>query len=197
MSGTYPGAQQGAATHPSQQATQMSAEEELERQRLAQEQRGTAAERRHAADAEKKAAADVDAERKVAEAKAAKALEPVSADVLLLLLATDWLVGDKSHYDVIRRAVRKLLTDAGESGAEALLRLEGRASLDDAAQMSEDIATLQAVLDAHHIAVPVGMRRRTSTLEQPAHPPTPQPEHPPQPDHPATKAAQEQAGRQE
>lgn len=118
-----------------------------------------------AAEADKRAAADMDAEHKAAEAKAKKALEPVSADMLLLLLATDWLVGDKSHYDVIRRAVRKLLTDAGEDGAEALLRLEGRASLDDAAQMHEDIATLQAVLDAHRIAVPVGMRRRSAVVE--------------------------------
>src|SRR4249920_243954 len=121
-----------------------------------------AADRNAAAEAEaaKRAAADMDAEHKAAEEKARKALEPVSADMLLLLLATDWLVGDKSHYDVIRRATRKLLTDAGEDGAEALLRLEGRASFDDAAQMHEDIAALQAVLDAHRIAVPTGMRRR-------------------------------------
>lgn len=127
-----------------------------------------AADRNAAAAAEaaaKTSAADLDAEKKAADAKAKKALEPVSRDLMVLLLATDWLVGDKSHYDVIRRAVRKLLADAGEDGEEALLRLEGRASLDDAAQMHEDIATLQAVLDAHRIAVPVGMRRRSAVVE--------------------------------
>jgi len=65
-----------------------------------------------------------EAERKAAEAKAKKALEPVSRDLMLLLLVTDWLHGDKHHYAVIRKAVLKLLTDAGEDGAEALARLE-------------------------------------------------------------------------
>jgi len=65
-----------------------------------------------------------EAERKAAEAKAKKALEPVSRDLMLLLLVTDWLHGDKHHYATIRKAVIKLLTDAGEDGAEALARLQ-------------------------------------------------------------------------
>ena|SRR5580765_1935331 len=65
-----------------------------------------------------------EAERKAAEAKAKKAAEPVSAEMAMLLLATDWLHGDKHHYATIRKAVLKLLTDAGEDGAEALARLE-------------------------------------------------------------------------
>lgn len=70
------------------------------------------------------AAAHAEAERKAAEAKAKKALEPVSAEMAMLLLATDWIVGDKHHYAIVRKAVIKLLTDLGEDGAEALARLE-------------------------------------------------------------------------
>jgi len=65
-----------------------------------------------------------EAEKKAADAKAKKAAEPVSAEMAMLLLATDWLHGDKHHYAIIRKAMLKLLTDAGEDGAEALARLE-------------------------------------------------------------------------
>ena len=57
--------------------------------------------------------AAADAEKKAADAKAAKAAEPVSAEMAMLLLAVDWLHGDKHHYDVIRKAVLKQLTDMG------------------------------------------------------------------------------------
>jgi hypothetical protein len=71
-----------------------------------------------------------DADKKAADAKAAKAAEPISRDLMVLLLVTDWLHGDKHHYDAIRKGVLKLLKDAGEDGAEALARLE---SADEAA----------------------------------------------------------------
>ena len=74
--------------------------------------------------AEAEAAKRAEAERKAAEAKAAKAAEPVSAEMAMLLMATNWLHGDKHHYAVIRKAVIKLLTNMGEDGAEALERLE-------------------------------------------------------------------------
>jgi len=60
---------------------------------------------------------------------AKKATDPVSRDLMLLLLVTDWLHGDKHHYDMIRKAVIKLLTDAGADGAEALARLEAPVGL--------------------------------------------------------------------
>lgn len=79
----------------------------------------------HAAQqAQHEAQAAAAAERKAADAKAAKLAEPVSADTALLLLAVDWLHGDKHHYDIIRKAVLKILTDMGEDGAEAKARLE-------------------------------------------------------------------------
>jgi len=84
-----------------------------------------AAQAQHAeAEAAKRAAAEQEAARKAADARAAKLAEPVSAETALLLLAVDWLHGDKHHYDIIRKAVIKILTDAGEDGAEALARLE-------------------------------------------------------------------------
>jgi len=64
-----------------------------------------------------------------AEAKAKKATDPVSRDLMLLLLVTDWLHGDKHHYDMIRKAAIKLLKDAGADGAEALARLEAPVGL--------------------------------------------------------------------
>ena len=86
---------------------------------------GTKHENNHAAErAQHEAQAAAAAEKKAAEAKAAKALEPVSAEMAMLLLATDWLHGDKHHYDIIRKAVLKVLTDMGEDGAEAKARLE-------------------------------------------------------------------------
>jgi hypothetical protein len=75
----------------------------------------------HAA-AERKAAADAKAaeDKKLADAK-----KPVSLELLIALLATDWLVGDKAHYAVLRSQTLKLLTQIGEDGAEAKARLEG------------------------------------------------------------------------
>jgi hypothetical protein len=79
----------------------------------------------HAAErAQHEAQAAATAEKKAADAKAAKLAEPVSAEMAMLLLAVDWLHGDKHHYDVIRKAVLKILTDMGEDGAEAKARLE-------------------------------------------------------------------------
>ena len=46
-------------------------------------------------------------------------------DLLLALLATDWVIGDKHHYASIRAAVLRLLENLGEDGKEAKARLEG------------------------------------------------------------------------
>jgi hypothetical protein len=50
-------------------------------------------------------------------------------DLLLALLACDWIVGDKTHYGVIRAATIRLLTGMADPEAKAALaRLEGMSS---------------------------------------------------------------------
>jgi hypothetical protein len=46
-------------------------------------------------------------------------------DLLLALLATDWIIGDKHHYAAIRGQVLRLLENLGEDGKEAKARIEG------------------------------------------------------------------------
>jgi hypothetical protein len=105
--------------------------------------------------------------------KKAAADKPVNLNHLVALLAADWVRGDKANYARIREQTLKLLDELGEDGEEAKARLVGEPAAGDARQMHEDIATLQAVLDAHHIAVPVGMTRRASMAEAPVEPPAP------------------------
>ena len=81
-------------------------------------------------EAERKAAADkqaaADKEAAPAQTLAERiADKPVRLDLLIALLATDWLIGDKHHYAILRQQTVKLLTQIGEDGTEALLRLEG------------------------------------------------------------------------
>jgi len=61
---------------------------------------------------------------KPADAKAAP-LTPAGINLLLAMLAADWVVGDKHHYAAIRAQTLKLLTDLGKEGAETKARLEG------------------------------------------------------------------------
>jgi hypothetical protein len=109
--------------------------------------------------------------------KKADADKPVNLNHLVALLAADWVRGDKANYARIRQMTLKLLDELGEDGEEARARLVGEPAAGDARQMHEDIAALQAVLDAHHIAVPVGMTRRASMAEPlvapPVEPPAP------------------------
>ena len=63
-------------------------------------------------------------------AKAAEAApDPAAAEharqLLLALIATDWLIGDKSHYTAIRAHAIRVLKQLGPEGAAALARLEG------------------------------------------------------------------------
>jgi hypothetical protein len=67
------------------------------------------------------------AEKAAAEDKRAAAapLTPAGINLLIALLAADWVVGDKHHYALIRKQTLKLLGDLGADGAEAKARLEG------------------------------------------------------------------------
>jgi hypothetical protein len=56
---------------------------------------------------------------------AAAPLTPAGINLLIALLAADWVVGDKHHYALIRKQTLKLLGDLGADGAEAKARLEG------------------------------------------------------------------------
>ena len=70
------------------------------------------------------------AEAKAAEEKrvAAAPLTPAGINLLIAMLATDWVVGDKHHYAIIRKQTLKLLGDLGADGAETKARLEGLSS---------------------------------------------------------------------
>jgi len=70
------------------------------------------------------------AEARAAEEKRAAAapLTPAGINLLIAMLATDWVVGDKHHYAIIRKQTLKLLTDLGADGAETKARLEGLSS---------------------------------------------------------------------
>ena len=46
-------------------------------------------------------------------------------DLLIALLATDWLRGDKRHFAVVLSKTRALLKQIGPDGAEALAELDG------------------------------------------------------------------------
>ena len=48
-----------------------------------------------------------------------------SNDLLIALLATDWLRGDKRHFDVVLSKTRALLKQIGPEGADALAELDG------------------------------------------------------------------------
>jgi hypothetical protein len=48
-----------------------------------------------------------------------------SLDLLVALLATDWLRGDKRHYGALLSQTRRLLTELGTDGADALAELDG------------------------------------------------------------------------
>ena len=48
-----------------------------------------------------------------------------SNDLLIALLATDWLRGDKRHFDVVLGKTRALLKQIGPEGADALAELDG------------------------------------------------------------------------
>jgi hypothetical protein len=50
---------------------------------------------------------------------------PPNLNLLVALLATDWVIGDKHHYAMIRSPALKLLGDLGKDGAEAKARIEG------------------------------------------------------------------------
>ena len=54
-----------------------------------------------------------------------KAAEKARPDLLLAMLAADWVVGDKHHYAQIRKQALAMLTEAGKDGLEAKARLEG------------------------------------------------------------------------
>jgi hypothetical protein len=56
---------------------------------------------------------------------AATPLTPAGINLLIAMLATDWVVGDKHHYAIIRKQTLKLLGDLGADGAETKARLEG------------------------------------------------------------------------
>ena len=60
-----------------------------------------------------------------AEAPKAAPLTPAGINLLIAMLATDWVVGDKHHYAAIRAQALRLLTDLGKDGAETKARLEG------------------------------------------------------------------------
>jgi len=48
-----------------------------------------------------------------------------SNDLLIALLATDWLRGDKRHFASVLSKTRALLKQIGPEGAEALAELDG------------------------------------------------------------------------
>ena len=48
-----------------------------------------------------------------------------SNDLLIALLATDWLRGDKRHFAVVLSKTRALLKQIGPDGADALAELDG------------------------------------------------------------------------
>jgi hypothetical protein len=52
-------------------------------------------------------------------------LKPVSVNLLIALLATDWLRGDKRHYAALLSQTRRLLKELGDDGADALAELDG------------------------------------------------------------------------
>jgi hypothetical protein len=81
------------------------------------------AEKNHAAEtaAAQKAAAE---EKAKAEAKE-KAATVSHPDWLLAAMATDYLIGDKHNYALIRQQAINLLTSLGVDGAEAKARIEG------------------------------------------------------------------------
>jgi hypothetical protein len=51
-------------------------------------------------------------------------------DYLLAMLATDYIIGDKHHYALIRAAALRLLENLGEDGKEAKARIEGMSGAD-------------------------------------------------------------------
>lgn len=50
---------------------------------------------------------------------------PKSNDLLIALLATDWLRGDKRHFAAVLSKTRALLKQIGPEGADALAELDG------------------------------------------------------------------------
>ena len=48
-----------------------------------------------------------------------------SNDLLIALLATDWLRGDKRHFAAVLSKTRALLKQIGPEGADALAELDG------------------------------------------------------------------------
>jgi hypothetical protein len=139
--------------------------------------------------AERKAAEDkAAAERKAAEdKKIADAKKPVSLELLVALLATDWLVGDKAHYAMLRQQTIKLLTQIGEDGAEAKLRLEGfptsAALLLDVPPDQRRVRMLEGALTDAGGMLPEGYRDIEETAPVAAPHPAPNPTQ-----HPAPRA---------
>jgi hypothetical protein len=71
-----------------------------------------------------------DAKPATTETKADKAADrPVNLEMLVAMLATDWLHGDKHHYDAVHEMTTRLLTQLGEDGAAARARLEAAPGL--------------------------------------------------------------------
>jgi hypothetical protein len=60
-----------------------------------------------------------------AEVKETAKSELKSLDLLVALLATDWLRGDKRHYGALLSQTRRLLKELGTDGADALAELDG------------------------------------------------------------------------
>jgi hypothetical protein len=52
-----------------------------------------------------------------------KAPEKVKLELLVALMATDWCHGDAHHRAAVQEMTERLLTELGDEGAEAKLRL--------------------------------------------------------------------------
>jgi hypothetical protein len=55
--------------------------------------------------------------------KAPEKAEKVKIEVLVALMATDWCHGDAHHRAQVQEMTERLLTEIGDEGAEAKLRL--------------------------------------------------------------------------
>lgn len=83
-----------------------------------------AAEARDRAAHDAKVAADAEAKAKGVPKPGPGIVAP-RPDLLLALIAVDWIVGDKKHYQLVRDMTLRLLENLGEDGKEAKARLEG------------------------------------------------------------------------